>query len=487
MSDVFEGSASDREATVLEVLQAEGVFLPAPCGGRGRCGKCAVRFLRGAPDPSAEDMACLDGKRLEAGWRLACRAHPMGEYAIELPSAESAMLVETGFSGAAEERCQGGGGRKVAVDVGTTTIAASLVNTGTGEVLATKTGVNRQRAFGADVISRIQASNEGKGELLRKSAVEAVCELIRALGEDPAVVPVIVSGNTIMEHLLQGLDCHGLGVAPYTPVDISLHRKDNFLYMPGISTYVGADIVSGICACGMDRSGVVSLLIDLGTNGEMALGGRDGLLVASTAAGPALEGGNISCGVAGVPGAICGVRIENKRVQCVTIAGDKPIGLCGTGVLETVYELLHVGIMDESGYLDGVPDGGFPLCDGITFTQRDVREVQLAKAAIRAGIETLIDAAGVSADQIETVYLAGGFGQKIDLKKAVGIGLIPPQLAGKTIAVGNSSLAGAIALAKDPDYAARLLHAVELAREIDLAGDKRFTEYYVEYMTFDSE
>ncbi|MBQ7446358.1 MAG: DUF4445 domain-containing protein, partial [Eubacterium sp.] len=272
------------------------------------------------------------------------------------------------------------------------------------------------------------------------------------------------------------------------PVDISLHEEDNFLILPGISTYVGADIVSGIIACGMDQGEEVCMLIDLGTNGEMAIGNKDRIISASTAAGPAFEGGNISCGVAGVPGAISSVDIaEDGSVQIGTIGGKDPIGLCGTGVLEVVYEMLKAEYMDETGLLDDeYVDDGFPLSDDVVFTDQDVREVQLAKSAIRAGAETLMEEYGVGYDDISALYLAGGFGQKINLQKAAGIGLLPEELLDRTKAVGNSSLAGAVMIARDETLKERFAHVADYSEEVSLTGNPTFNDLYMEYMMFEA-
>ena len=338
----------------------------------------------------------------------------------------------------------------------------------------------------ADVISRIQASNDGKKEELQQLVLTDLRNLITDLGEDPETIPVVIAGNTTMQHLLLGLSCETLGVAPFTPVDISLHEVKNQLLLPGISTYVGADIVAGIVATGMDQSEEVCLLIDMGTNGEMAIGNKDKIMVASTAAGPAFEGGNISCGVAGIPGAISRVTITDGTAQCETIGGKEPVGLCGTGVLEVMYELLKEEIVDETGLMDDeYVDDGFPLAGDIVFTDRDIREVQLAKSAIRAGAETLIKEFGVTYDGISKLYLAGGFGQKIDLEKAAGIGILPPELIDRTEAAGNTSLQGAVMAAQDDSVRDRYLRAVAVSEEVSLSESTLFNDLYVQHMFFE--
>lgn len=517
----IEIKAGFEGRTVLEALQEQGVYILAPCGGKGTCGKCRVRFLTGAPEPSEADKKVLSEDALARGERLACKVKAQEGMCVEAAAPdENAMEVETSFSisgslpagtaGAFEDAESGGmvgingkagmtemaEGIVAAVDIGTTTIAMSstaispiaISSQGAGgRVLRTVTGINHQRAYGADVISRIDASNRGKGAALQECILGDLAKL-RAQLCLPEDVQMIVSGNSTMEHLLQNLPCQTLGVAPYTSVDISLHRYENMLILPGISTFVGADIVSGIVACGMDQNDEICILVDLGTNGEMAIGNRDRIVSASTAAGPAFEGGNISCGVAGIPGAISGVEIEDKKARIRTIGDKAPVGLCGTGVLEVMYELLKAEIVDETGLMDDeYADDGFPLAEGIVFTAKDIREVQLAKAAVRAGMEVLLQEFGADYDQVGKLYLAGGFGQKIDLVKAVGIGLLPKELLGKIQAVGNSSLAGAVMAAQDPEVLRRMEHVAATAQETALAENPRFSDLYMEHMFFPEE
>ena len=501
----YSGTQKENRQTALELLREDGIFLPADCGGRGTCGKCRVRFLTGAPDATEEEKKKLTCEQLQDGVRLACRACPDGAFTLEYELAEEEIAVESiasekddaaksAAAGADQETTKGlktdtdaaAGEKKVAIDIGTTTIAAALVDAGSGQVLDTVTSVNHQRAFGADVISRIQASNDGKKEDLQKLVQQDLRSLITQLGEDPDTVPVIIAGNTTMQHLLLGLSCETLGVAPFTPVDISLHEVNNQLLLPGISTYVGADITAGIVATGMDRSDDICLLIDMGTNGEMAIGNKDRILVASTAAGPAFEGGNISCGVAGIPGAISRVTITDGKASCETIGGKEAVGLCGTGVLETMYELLKEEIVDETGLMDDdYVDDGFPLAGDIVFTDKDIREVQLAKSAIRAGAETLIREFGTTYKGISKLYLAGGFGQKIDLKKAAGIGILPEELTRRTEAAGNTSLQGAVMAALNESVKERFLHAVSVSEEVSLSESPVFNDLYVQYMFFE--
>lgn len=482
--------------SVLSFLQQAGVFIPADCGGKGICGNCKVHMISdpsGLPVSEAERTVFSEAQ-LQGGWRLACMQRAQEGMVLEAETEEEKIAAEAGFSGDSgapvnealpKENGTSGTAPVVAVDLGTTTLAAALVDPASGTVLKTASCINHQRRWGANVISRIEAANGGAGPLLMRAVRKDIRTLAENLGVSFGETTCIISGNTTMQHLLQGLSCETLGVAPYTPVDLSLRQEGNLLLLPGISTFVGADIVSGILACGMDTASDICLLVDLGTNGEMAIGNKDGILAASTAAGPAFEGGNIRCGMAAVPGAVDTVSIENGTVQYTAIGNKKAAGLCGTGVLEITCELLRNGIIDETGLLeDPWFENGFPIGEEVVFTQKDIREVQLAKAAVRAGIETLLLRSGFSYNDISHFYIAGGFGKKINAQKAAAIGLFPAELLPKAEPVGNSSLAGAVRYACDPSLAERFRHIAHFAKEISLADDSFFSETYIEQMEF---
>ena len=232
------------------------------------------------------------------------------------------------------------------------------------------------------------------------------------------------------------------------------------------------------------------MFIDLGTNGEMGIGNKEKILVTSTAAGPAFEGGNITWGMGSVPGAICSVKLEGTEAEVKTIRDEAPQGICGTGVVETAAELVREEIVDETGALDeDYFDDGFPLAktpDGkeIVFTQKDVREIQLAKAAVRAGVETLLLRYGIKKEEVSKVYLAGGFGYKLNTDKAIAIGMIPEEWADRIVAVGNSSLSGACKYLKDENGDKTIEKLVSISEEINLSADKEFNEFYMNEMFF---
>ena len=496
------------DESIKEALDRQGFYMSAYCGGRGTCGKCKIKLENGNLEVSSQDKNNLSKEELEKGYRLSCKAYPKSYCKIRLISGEEKDFEIVSDSNVNINHQKGNVTENyaIAVDIGTTTIAMSLVGLESGHNVETYTTVNKQRAYGADVISRIQASNNGKGILLRSSIQKDLLEGFRVLIaksqiNKSQVKKIAIACNTTMEHLLMGYSCVTLGVYPFTPVNIKTVKKEfrevfesdylnaPVILLPGISTYVGADIVAGLTVCNFDQEDAPCMLIDLGTNGEMAIGQKHKILVSSTAAGPAFEGGNISCGVGSVSGAICSVTIDENNVNYQTIGKKPVVGICGTGVIDITSELMKNNIMDETGLLDEKYfDHGFVLCSSdagsISFTQKDIREMQLAKAAVRAGIETLLIRYGVSYDQINTVYLAGGFGYKINIQKAISIGLLPEALSGKIKAIGNSSLAGAVQYLTNKDTKNRMEHIVAISKEIELSNDKDFNRLYVENMYF---
>lgn len=497
--------------SLLDLLTQNGIYVSAPCGGGGRCGKCKVRFVEGDTPDTAEDRAFFSREELQQGMRLSCMAYPTEDCTIQLMTEdeEQFQIVSHGISQNQTESNTGTEGYFFGIDIGTTTLAISLAAMGTGQILDTYTSINHQRAYGADVISRICAFDEGKGgemtTCIRQDLQKGMLGLLLKNGIDGfAIRKIIIAGNTTMGHLLLGYDCHGLGQMPFAPVNIdtvTVSYKELFggigidapvTILPGFSTFVGADITAGLLSCGFYQREKPSLFIDLGTNGEMAIGNKEQLLVTSTAAGPAFEGGNISCGIGSVAGAICGVELQGEQVTIQTIGEKHPIGICGTGVIETVAELLKEEYLDETGLLDeDFFDDGFVLAhnvdgEAIAFTQKDIRQLQLAKAAVRAGLETLLLRSGISYQQLEHVYVAGGFGVHLNMEKAVAIGLFPEELKEKIVAVGNTSLSGAIAYGLQEQKDTLCKQMIAVAREIDLSTDKEFQEFYMNAMFFAS-
>lgn len=496
---------------VHDYIQSQGTALAMPCGGKGMCGKCRVRVVRGRLPVTPEDKRIFSEAQLAQGWRLACKAVTREAVEIVVPVQEqqgfSALAAEAADEGALSLAADHDYG--LAVDIGTTTLAAALVDCTDGKILATATAVNSQRSFGADVVSRIGAACHGKGKALQKAVRRDLTRLMKQLLKDhPGTAArcrqMAIAANTTMLHLLMGWPCDGLGDWPFHPVSLGgkTYRAQEVLgpqspladatvtLLPGMSTYVGADITVGIWQCGLASSDDVSLFVDLGTNGEMVLGNKDQRFIASAPAGPALEGGKLTWGTGSVPGAICDVRIERGRAKVRTIDHTVPVGICGTGILEAMAGLVREGLVDETGKLvEPYFHKGFPLASTldyqrITLSQQDIREIQMAKSAIRAGIESLIERSGISRQRVHQVFLAGGFGYYLDPQKAAVIGLLPADLAERTTAVGNTSLKGAIGLLTGAVTLEELQAIAAGVEEIVLGNDEAFQRLYIDYLNF---
>ncbi len=417
----------------------------------------------------------------------------------------------------------------IAIDIGTTTLAAYLIDLNTGVRLSTCSALNPQRKFGADVISRIKHTMDEAEGLDEMHTViigginEAISELTHRAGIDKNDVwQIVFVGNTTMMHFLLKLSAKNIAAAPFIPaatqtleiraaeLGIDMNGNGVVVVVPSVAAYIGADTVSAILATGMQKKKKVSLLVDFGTNGEIALGNSEWLMACSAAAGPAFEGANIRCGVGGIRGAIDRFSAEEGS-SYTTIEGERPVGICGTGVVDIVSELYRAGIIDETGRLETDPDGlredsnllvgRLAKIDGmsafviagadetkhgkeIVMTQKDIRELQNAKAAIAAGIRVLVKRAGISFRDIESVYLAGGFGTYINPQSALNIGLIPPELTGRLESVGNAAGVGAMMVLTS----GRALREAENIKKrigyVELSADKGFNDFYIDEMMF---
>ncbi len=492
--------------TALDILRRSGVFLSADCGGLGTCGRCRIRITDSSacPEPTDAERELISDAELDEGVRLACslRAGEMQDRAedwesgleVEIPA--GSLIHDMPFTAGIDMEItslkQLGPSEVIAVDYGTTVISGALVDLNLG-VTGEASVINHQKAYGADVISRIRAANSGYLEELRHVSWDDLEELALKLGRDPERARYIISGNTVMGHLISGFSCKGLGEYPYTPVDVSLRRDENKTFLPGVSAFVGADVVSGICACSLDQAGEPWLYVDIGTNGEMALGTGSRIVTASAPAGPAFEGGGLSCGVPAAAGAVCGAVITGSKPFPYIIGSDpgdgavkaSPAGICGSGAIDIAAELRKNRLIDENGTLaEEFSEDGFRIADGVCVTQKDIREIQKAKAAIRAGIETLIAESGVKIEDIRKLVIAGSFGESINMDNAAGIGLIPEELLRVSGTAGNASLTGATLYALDPGFGPRLEKAASSAETVELSETPEFSARYISYMGF---
>lgn len=497
------------------------------CGGRGVCKRCRVRFLQAAPLPTSLERQAFTPDELRLGYRLACMARPRNDCVIQLALVQShkiEILTDTSDMMDVSEKSDHFGQNKqtekrylIAVDLGTTTIAMQLMDIDSGQAVDTYCAMNPQRSYGADVLSRIQAANAGAADALRESVWKVLLEganrfydfchtaAQRISGRKAFICCMCIAGNTTMEHLLMGLSTERLGKSPFVPAELGLQKctlplnadvlsdgmpdgipsghagmppepaeepsvltdkvKNDSLPVyiaPGISAFVGGDIAAGLYTLKMQGA---ALFIDLGTNGEMAVTDGKRMIVTATAAGPAFEGGP-------------GKAVAGSDMVAVTAFLLKKGIIDETGLMAEPYfeEGVTVSLSDAMN----VPGSS----DSVYLTQKDIRDLQMAKAAVRAGVEVLWQKIGCP--EISQVYLAGGFGYYLDVEAAAVIGLLPEKWKQRTKAVGNTSLAGAFQMGKDlwtgklqEEALDEMLRGIE---SINLAEQKEFEALYIQYM-----
>jgi len=578
--------------TVFSAAHWIGLPIDSTCGGRGTCGKCKVRVIRGGADAETADHRQLRPAEIADGWRLSCQARIYQDMTCEVPQLlrvpkaatmglgrlvildpnvrkvylelseptmedqrsdvarlKDALTVEghdmvagvsvlrtipgvfreAGFRvtavlagehlvavepGDTTGDCYG-----VAFDVGTTTLVGTLMNLRTGMAASVLSTLNGQAPFGADVISRISHGMNGPDAIQElQGAVIAtmntiLAELYRETGVSPQqTYEAVVVGNVTMLHLLFGIDPTPLSMAPFTPafmdqlsieareVGLKIHPHGYIQTLPALGAYVGADIVAGVLATGVVREDRLRVFVDVGTNGEIVLGNAQRALATAAPAGPAFEGSQIKCGMRATVGAIEGVQL-GERIELQIIGGDVPAeGICGSGLVDAVAQLLLAGLLDYSGRFkkpEDVPDHplrdrlidvdgmrAFLLADGVYLTQRDIRELQFAKGSIATGIKVLMDILGVTAGDLDQVLLGGSFGSYLNPESAKIIGLVPPVDVDRIIAVGNSAGEGAkIALLsyRERQVAFELPSRIEY---VELSGRSDFNDSFISVLGF---
>jgi len=573
--------------SLLEILAAAGLMLPSPCGAAGVCGKCAAT-VRGEnlPPPSKQELALFGAEQLAQGRRLACRVFPETDLEVSLPLAgkESAILSDgylpafkldpplakttvtlaPGKGVSHEERLAAALGETglparllrglpwesdvltavfdesrlldleagdhadqlfgLAVDIGTTTVVASLLDLRAGRELAVRSAINPQTRWGFDVLSRLSFIMEQPEEHLQ-ALQRSIADCLNALAGELAAatgVPIeavhtaAVAANTTMLHILLGIDPSSLGRAPFAPVftaakslpaaEIGLRAATgaSVYCLPSVSAYIGADIVAGMHVAGLAQAPDTTLFIDIGTNGEMVLA-HDGCLCAcSCAAGPALEGMNISSGMRACAGAVEDVAITANGIALKTIEGAPPVGLCGSGILSAVSEFLRIGLILPRGNLakekdlpaddprkaylcnrDGKP--ALRLVSGdapIFITQKDIRQVQLAKGALLSGIHALLEHGGLTLNAIDRVLIAGQFGAHLSAASLVGCGIIPAPWRDRVSYLGNTAKSGA-SLALFAKSSRREMEALARnVRYLELSALKGFDRLFVACLDF---
>ncbi|WP_428559887.1 MAG: ASKHA domain-containing protein [Solidesulfovibrio sp. DCME] len=567
--------------SLLDILAEAGLMPPSPCGAAGICGKCAVTVTGGdIPPPSQQEQGLFSASALAQGRRLACGLFPQADLDVDVPLdgrggviladgylpdfrlepslAKRTVVLDPGPAGSHEAGLAAALGETgvparvlrglsfapgqrtavyddgellaleagdttarlfgLAVDIGTTTVVAALVDLRTGLELAAETAINPQKRWGFDVLTRLGYVMEHPGEgvaLLQRAVVDCVNGLIRKLAARTGVAAreiyaLVVAANTTMLHLLLGVDPSPLGLAPYTPPFTAAKRlpaaavglaagPGAVLYcLPSVSAFVGADIVAGLQVAGLGEARDTALFIDIGTNGEIVLAHEGKLCACSCAAGPALEGMNISCGMGACAGAVEAVRLSGEGLELATIGGAPPAGVCGSGLLSAVTAFLRAGCILPRGNLVkasglAADDPRRPLlCErdgkpalrlgpgeaGLALTQKDVRQVQLAKGAILSGLLALLERHGLGVEAVDRVLIAGQFGRHLPVDSLTGCGILPARLGDRVSYLGNTAKSGAtlallsLAARRGMDLLAARVDSLELSRLKDF--DRRF-------------
>ena len=488
--------AQDNE-TLLSAQIRAGLSPDAPCGGQGTCGKCLVKII---DETGTENIV------------KACQYKITSDTTIELlPQEESSKILEKGIKRSVAVAPYVSEGYGAAFDIGTTTVVCYLIDLKTGQQVSHASTLNPQRQFGADVISRCEYALANGVETLSSVIRSALNDLIKQVCADANIdiknINIIsVVGNTCMHHLLLNIDPKSLTVAPYEAVvrdeqimkasDIGLDASEDamVLVLPNIAGFVGADTVGCMLATQFDQLDELSLMIDIGTNGEMVMGNRNRMITCSTAAGPAFEGAKIDCGMRGENGAIDHVRCVDGKLECHVIGDVEAQGICGSGLMDAVAASLDAEIIDETGRIDEENESVFALPENnqlaiklagnVYLSQKDIREVQLAKGAIAAGIELMADELKIKINDIKKVYIAGAFGNYMNPHSACRIGLLPAALEEKITMIGNAAGEGSqIALVNYNEF----LHAQELIDKIDfieLASSPDFQDVFIDQLMF---
>ena len=509
-------------ASILDCCRANQIPLASTCGGQGKCHSCKLRIEQGdVALPTRSELKILSAEELKRGWRLACQVKPAGDLSVFLPEGNSLsstpafkeeLLAKIAPDAGGKRQSKGYG---AAIDLGTTKIAGYLVGLSGGNILSKYALANPQSTFGDDVISRITYAmrSPANGDKLKNAATAAVDNLINDLSANAGCKPgtvnkIAICGNTAMHHLVLGLPVGQLAQAPYLPwvkdcVNISANELGlksapgaDVYFLPNIGGYVGGDHVAVLAATDALNITAANLIIDIGTNTEISLAAAGHITSVSCASGPAFEGGHIKFGIKASPGAIDKIIIKDGRVKYRTIGKVRPAGICGSGILDAVALMADEGIIDPGGRMDkahplvSANEGRLQVLvagkdeslsgEDIVITQGDVRELQLAKAAIRTGINVLLKSTGIAARDVKRIIIAGTFGNYIDIKSAIRIGMLPELPLRRFSQVGNAAGAGTclvlvsgIAREKTEEMARRVNY-------LELADRPDFMELYVE-------
>jgi len=469
--------------SLLEILKSYGFEIYTPCGGKGKCGKCMVNVIGEGNVLSCSFYPEKDIEVILPGKLIANILVSQTEYLEDLPFKKPDFFKS--------EKPYG-----VAIDIGTTTVVMYFLNLLTGSIEKVASFLNPQGIYGADVISRITYCQEHENGLnkLRQIILDSINSELDLFCRRKGILSgnmerIIVAGNTTMLHLLLGVDPVPIALAPFRPnftdkqiikgnsSGLNINPDGVLITLPCISAYVGADIVAGLAVIKPLYGNY--LFLDIGTNGEMALVRGDTIFACATAAGPAFEGATISCGLAAVNGAI---SYFSGPEDYQVIGNCKPSGICGSGIIDIIAYMVRKGLIDDTGLLK--ERFIISSLQGLQVTQQDIREIQLAKAAIYSGIRILINTANMSYSDIDALFLAGGFGNYINIDSALEIGLLPVEMKGKIFPIGNSAGIGALQYLKSDEAEERTCKVIKNSQYIELSDIEEFAVEFALNMNF---
>jgi uncharacterized 2Fe-2S/4Fe-4S cluster protein (DUF4445 family) len=475
----------NKGTPLKDVLHEFGVEFP--CGGKGTCGSCKVKLLKGELDVDTVQQKKLNKLKLAGNWRLACFCKAENDISLEISQFENIILADNSTF---DFQPQTGFG--MAVDLGTTTIVVQLVNLENGHVLDSISDINPQARFGGDIISRIQSCLDGNFEELQNIVRIKIDEMIQSILQKHQVnlSKIAIVGNTVMHHIFSGLPVNSLSFYPFQSPNLGAQEFSNkdlnwrlpdtvkIVFFPSIGSFVGSDILAGIAATKMTENKKYSVLIDLGTNGEIVVGNRDKVVCSSTAAGPAFEGARIRQGMRATTGAISSVNFENDELDIHVIGNVQAKGICGSGLLDIMAILLKSGQIGLFGEINNGEEF-VKLTNKVSITQQDIREFQLAKAAIAAGIQILLNQLKISYSEVDKVFIAGGFGNFLNIENVIRTGLIECE-PDKIVKLGNTALIGAkMFLFENEAFIRKIL---DKTTHFNLEGDPDFQDIYIDKM-----
>ncbi len=479
-----------RQGTSLvDVLHGYGVEFP--CGGKGICGRCKIKVLEGEIHSDQFHKDRLVELGLESSWRLACLSKCDTDLSLEVGQYETIIQAdETIFD------FTPGSGYGIAFDLGTTTLVGQLIDLSSGKIVAVETAMNPQKKFGSDLISRLEATLKNNGDEMTRIIREKMGEMIGLMmtGRGEVLNRMVIVGNTVMQHFFCGFDTKPLsfypfdspklGMAKLSPQELGWkHLKcEHIEFYPSLGSFVGSDILAGILATGMHKKDSYSVLIDLGTNGEIVVGNRERLLCASTAAGPAFEGAKISQGMQATTGAISSISEEEGGWKCNVIGNTRSRGICGSGLIDAIQLFLDGGLIGAFGEIES-GETQISIDNNVSLTQKDIQEFQLGKAAISAGIKILLDKLGICHEDIGDVYIAGGFGTYINLENVIRTGMLRCPVE-KMHKLGNSALIGAkMFLFRESYDPGKILRITE---HVSLESVEGFQDLFIEHLMLET-